>query len=348
MGRSRHKRLAAFDHDVDERNGEEDRDEADGKTPHPAVFDNGSEPHQCGERHERPQRIAPHGDDETPQRGGNQRRHQERTKCQPSDVAPIEPRVAGDRLGDRLAMRAGAGGEERDEAGRRQQIERLAANPLQRKRQILAPANRDLRARVDVVKRQEVVRREPPEIGCDHDREGGRHQIGTGGAPRPPCRRIGDREHAKRRRQREGRIFRPERASKKSARQQPVEPATVLERTIKEPARERPERQLHLVVREFHGRKIVVVHALEREHRDQAGQSAGRFPRQPPNRIKANGDRKRAEHVDRVDLAGQPVGDVGRPPWQRRVLPITELPFLAERKVLDEIKLKVRADPGAG
>ena len=62
--------------------------------------------------------------------------------------------------------------------------------------------------------------------------------------------------------------------------EQPVGGALAGERTMKEQAGERPERQLPLVVGEFHHGKIVEVDAFQHEHRDQCLERADKVARQ--------------------------------------------------------------------
>ena len=199
-------------------------------------------------------------------------------------------------------------------------------------------------ALVDIVERQEIVPDQPPNVRRDHDREGQRHHVGTGRAPGAPRQRIEQEEQAERSSEREGRVFRPEGAGEKHARQRPVQKPSTHQRAVEEQAGEGPERQLHLVVRELHDREIVEVDAFECEHCDERLNLAGDLARQPPDAIETQHRRQRSEQIDGVDAAGQPVEQIGDPPRQRRMLPIAELPFLAQSKVLGEIELQVGAD----
>ena len=132
--------------------------------------------------------------------------------------------------------------------------------------------------------------------------------------------------------------------ARNSAGEHPVDGPPAHDRAPEEQSGQRPERQLHLVVREFHHRDIVVVDRFERRDRDQRLELAGHVARQQPDRIEADHRRQRPEHIDRVDLSGEAIGEVGDPPRQRRVLPVAELPFLAEREAFDQIELQVGGD----
>ncbi len=185
---------------------------------------------------------------------------------------------------------------------------------------------------------------EPPQMGREHGQEREHHHGGAARAPGGPRGRGEQKQQTDRAGKREGGVFRPERQREEDARQRPVARARAGDCAVREPAGKRPERQLHLVVRELDRRKVEEVKALEREHGDQGGEWIDDLARQPPHEIHRQHRRERAEQIDRVDIAGEPVGGVGQPPRQRRMLPVAELPFLAERKILDQVELEVGTD----
>src|SRR5206468_9440008 len=90
-------------------------------------------------------------------------------------------------------------------------------------------------------------------------------------------------------------------------------------------------------------REVVIMHALEREYGDQRGDLVGDLARELPDSIEADDGGEWPEQIKRVDGSGETIAEVGDPPRQRRMLPVAELPFLAEREILDEIELQVRA-----
>ena len=95
---------------------------------------------------------------------------------------------------------------------------------------------------------------------------------------------------------------------------------------------------------ELHDREVVEVHAFEREHGDECLKWPDDIARQEPDAVEAEYCGERSEEVDGVDLAGEPVDEISGPPWQWRVLPVAELPFLAEREILGEVELQVAGD----
>ncbi len=83
--------------------------------------------------------------------------------------------------------------------------------------------------------------------------------------------------------------------------------------------------------------------ALQHEHADECLERADDFLAEQPDAPQADDGRKRPQEIDRYDAPGRAKQQVGDPPRQRRVLPVAELPLLAQRKVLDEIELEVGA-----
>ncbi len=84
--------------------------------------------------------------------------------------------------------------------------------------------------------------------------------------------------------------------------------------------------------------------AFEREHGDQRLELAGDLAGEQPYRVEADDNGERAEHIDRLHMADDAIGEIFDPPGQRRMLPVAELPLLAEREALGQIELQVPAD----
>jgi hypothetical protein len=105
-----------------------------------------------------------------------------------------------------------------------------------------------------------------------------------------------------------------------------------------------PEGQLHLIVSELHDRKVVEMDAFQNKDGEQGLHRADELARQEPNPVAANHRRDRPQQIDGVDMADKAVDQIGSPPRQRRMLPIAELPFLAEGEVLGEVELQIGAD----
>ncbi len=182
---------------------------------------------------------------------------------------------------------------------------------------------------------------QPPDVRGHHNRKRERHQVGPRRAPGPSRVGIEQEDEPERRGEREGRIFRPEGSRHKDAGQDPVEVAAVHDGAPEQKPRKRPERQLHLVVRKFHDRKIVEVDALQCEDCDQSLEFAKHVAHQEPHAVEADRGRQRAEHIDRVNVPDHAIGEVGEPPRQWRMLPVAELPFAAEREVFEQVELKI-------
>jgi hypothetical protein len=83
--------------------------------------------------------------------------------------------------------------------------------------------------------------------------------------------------------------------------------------------------------------------AFEREHRDQRGRRRDDLAGEAPHHIHGADRRQRPEQIDDVHVADEAIGELGEPPRQRRMLPVAELPFLAERQILGEIELQIAA-----
>ncbi len=187
------------------------------------------------------------------------------------------------------------------------------------------------------------MRDQPPQLRRDHAHECRAHQVGPGGSQCPAGERIEEQEEPDRRGQHRHRVFGPERESQPDAAPDPVGGSALRDGAMQEQRGQRPQRQLQHVVIELHRGEVEEMQALEHDHREQRGLRRGDPATEPPYRVECDHAGERAEQIDDANVAGRPIGQILDPPGQRRMLPISELPFLAERQPLRQVELEVAA-----
>ena len=106
-------------------------------------------------------------------------------------------------------------------------------------------------------------------------------------------------------------------------------------------AGERPERQLHHVVIEFHRGVLEIMHAVDNQHGNECAGGADQRPRRGKDQGKGDDDHGLRQRVIGGVGVEQPVHDLDQPPRQRRQLVVAELPLPAVDEGLDEIERQV-------
>ena len=229
----------------------------------------------------------------------------------------------------------------RGDEKRRQGEEDLAQDEQRRMHDVIKQSAHRRGAVAGIGKGQEVRLQQPQQMRRRDQKRNAERQPGSGrgqGAPRPAIeqheQRIGGRQH-------DDEIFGPERPAEGQAEEQPGAEAFARQRQVKGVAGERPERQLHYVVIEFHRGVLEIMHAVDDQHGDQRAHRADDGPRGGKDENKGDDHHRLRQRVISSVAAEQPVGDLDQPPGQWRQLVVTELPFAAIGEGLDEIERQV-------
>ena len=167
---------------------------------------------------------------------------------------------------------------------------------------------------------------------------------GPGAGQSPAGFPVEEHEQHERRDEHRDEIFGPQRAAERRSEQGPIADPAAPEPGMEGETGERPERQLDHVVIELGGGEIEVVHTVDDQDRDQRPERADERARGLPHEDEGDDDDRLGEGVIGGIDAKHPVDDLDQPPWQRRQLVITELPFAAVGQRLDQIERQVQVE----